>query len=64
MARSKNVYQELAAIGVKIRAASHATVREEIPEAYKNLDLVVDVVDRVGLSRKVARQRPIGVVKG
>ncbi len=64
MARSKNVYQELAAIGVRIRAASHATVREEIPEAYKNLDLVVDVVDRVGLSRKVARQRPIGVVKG
>lgn len=63
-AREKNVFQELAAIGVKIRAASHATVREEIPEAYKNLDLVVEVVDQVGLSQKVARQRPIGVVKG
>jgi RNA-splicing ligase RtcB len=37
---------------------------EEAPEAYKNVDRVVDVVERAGLCRKVARLRPLGVIKG
>jgi tRNA-splicing ligase RtcB len=41
-----------------------ATVAEEIPEAYKDVAEVVEVVERAGLSRKVARLRPVGVVKG
>jgi tRNA-splicing ligase RtcB (3'-phosphate/5'-hydroxy nucleic acid ligase) len=41
-----------------------ATVAEEMPEAYKDVAEVVDVVDRAGLSRRVARLRPMGVVKG
>ena len=37
---------------------------EEQPAAYKDVDHVVDVVDKVGISKKVARLRPIGVIKG
>ncbi|HMF35825.1 MAG TPA: RtcB family protein, partial [Isosphaeraceae bacterium] len=37
---------------------------EEQPAAYKDVDLVVDVVDRIGISSKVARLRPVGVIKG
>jgi tRNA-splicing ligase RtcB len=37
---------------------------EEQPDAYKDVNLVVDVVHRAGLAKKVARMRPIGVIKG
>jgi tRNA-splicing ligase RtcB len=46
------------------RARSWRGLAEEQPDAYKDVDLVVDVVHRAGLSRKVARLRPIGVIKG
>ena len=45
-------------------AAGFATVAEEMPEAYKDVAEVVDVVERAGISRKVAQLRPIGVIKG
>ncbi len=64
MARKMNVVESLRQQGVRIRAASRATIREEIPEAYKDLDEVVEAVVRAGLSRRVTRQRPVGVVKG
>ncbi len=51
-------------IGVKIRAASRDTMEEEIPEAYKDLDIVVDVVHKAKISKKVAKLKPFGVVKG
>ena len=50
--------------GVIVRGASRATVVEEVPEAYKDVAQVVDVVDSAGLARKVVRVRPLGVVKG
>ncbi|MCS7243226.1 MAG: RtcB family protein [Candidatus Calescibacterium sp.] len=50
--------------GISIRASSKATVVEEAPEAYKDASIVVDIVDKVGISSIVARLRPIGVVKG
>jgi tRNA-splicing ligase RtcB len=37
---------------------------EEIPEAYKDVSQVVDVVDGAGISKKVAQLRPLGVIKG
>ena len=40
------------------------TVAEEMPEAYRDGAEVVDVVARAGISRKVARLRPLGVIKG
>jgi len=46
------------------RSAGRKTLREEFPEAYKDVSLVVDVVHRAGLARKVARIKPMGVVKG
>ena len=50
--------------GVIARARSWKGLAEEQPDAYKDVDLVVDVVHRAGLAKKVARLRPIGVIKG
>ena len=63
-ARGRPLLAELEERGVIVRAAGMATVAEEIPEAYKDVAEVVEVVERAGLSRKVARLRPVGVVKG
>ncbi len=63
-ARGRAVADELRKKGIYIRAASRATMVEEIPEAYKDVTDVVEVVDRAGLSRKVVKLRPMGVVKG
>ncbi|MFN2116023.1 MAG: RtcB family protein, partial [Anaerolineae bacterium] len=63
-ASGRDILSELAAVGVQVRAASRATVSEEIPEAYKDVRAVVDVVHEAGIGRKVARLRPLGVVKG
>ena len=59
-----DIQQELAARGIIVRAASRGTLAEEAPEAYKDVSLVVDTVHDVGISRRVARMRPIGVIKG
>ena len=64
VARARNVPRELAARGILVRAASRATVDEEIPEAYKDVARVVDVVHAAGIGRKVARLAPVAVVKG
>jgi tRNA-splicing ligase RtcB len=50
--------------GIILRAETRDGILEEIPEAYKDIDAVVDVVHNAGLARKVARLRPIGVIKG
>lgn len=63
-ARGRRVDKELAARGVIARAQSWRGLAEEQPAAYKDVNLVVDVVDRAGISRKVARMKPIGVIKG
>ncbi len=46
------------------RSRGKTTLREEVPEAYKDVNMVVDVVQRAGLARKVAKIKPMGVVKG
>jgi tRNA-splicing ligase RtcB len=63
-AAGRRIDKELEAKGIIARAQSHRGLAEEQPKAYKNVDDVVEVVDRAGLSRKVARMRPIGVIKG
>ncbi len=50
--------------GIIVRAETKDGITEEIPEAYKDVDAVVEVVHNAGLSKKVARLKPIGVVKG
>jgi tRNA-splicing ligase RtcB len=60
----RNVAQELRAQGIQVMAASREVLREEVPDAYKDVDKVVDVCVRAGICRRVARMKPIGVVKG
>jgi tRNA-splicing ligase RtcB len=50
--------------GIILRAETRDGILEEVPEAYKDIDAVVDVVHAAGLARKVARLRPLGVIKG
>jgi len=64
LARPRNIPKELEARGIVVRAATRATVDEEMPEAYKDVARVVDVVHAAGIGRKVAQLRPVGVVKG
>jgi tRNA-splicing ligase RtcB len=56
--------EELEAQGIRVRAQSMAGLAEEAPDAYKNIDAVVEVVQGAGLARKVARLRPLAVMKG
>ena len=63
-ASGRRIDKELLGRGVVARSRSRRGLAEEQPDAYKNVDLVVDVVHKAGLARKVARMRPIGVVKG
>ncbi|HKQ60020.1 MAG TPA: RtcB family protein [Candidatus Polarisedimenticolaceae bacterium] len=62
--QGRRIDRELAEQGVIARSPSWKGLAEEQPAAYKDVDLVVDVVERAGLSKKVARLRPIGVIKG
>jgi tRNA-splicing ligase RtcB len=50
--------------GIVVRSPSSRGLAEEAPEAYKDVERVVEVVDRAGLAARVARLRPIGVLKG
>jgi len=63
-ARKRHVIAELEEQGIRVRAASRRTVEEEMPEAYKDVADVVEVVRGADLARKVARIRPIAVIKG
>jgi len=63
-ARGRALYRELQDKGICVRTASKATLAEEMPEAYKDVSRVVDVVHAAGLARKVVRLRPLGVMKG
>ncbi|OPL12457.1 MAG: RNA-splicing ligase RtcB [delta proteobacterium MLS_D] len=60
----RQVRTELEKQGIIVMATGRATINEEIPEAYKNIEDVVNVVHGAGLSRKVARMRSIGCIKG
>jgi tRNA-splicing ligase RtcB (3'-phosphate/5'-hydroxy nucleic acid ligase) len=64
LAGPRDIAGEMARRGVLVRAASRATVDEEIPEAYKDVADVVRVVTGAGIARKVVRLRPVAVVKG
>jgi tRNA-splicing ligase RtcB len=62
--KGRDLLREMADRGVTVMATGRSTVAEEMPEAYKDVSEVVDVMDGAGISRKVARLRPVGVVKG
>jgi tRNA-splicing ligase RtcB len=56
--------KKLEELGVILRAETRDGILEEIPEAYKDIDAVIDVVHNAGLARRVARLKPVGVIKG
>ncbi len=62
--RGDRIRAELMKDGIYVRATHGALLAEEAPQAYKKSDDVVDVVDKAGISRIVARLRPLGVAKG
>ncbi len=64
VAQGRAIVRELEDQGIYVRSAGVRTLKEEIPEAYKDVANVVDVVEGAGISKKVARLRPIGVIKG
>ncbi len=59
-----DIAQRLANQGIVVKAGSRDGLLEEASEAYKDVKEVVEVADKAGISRKVARTRPIGVIKG
>jgi tRNA-splicing ligase RtcB len=63
-AKGRNLKRELEDKGILVRAASKATIDEEMSEAYKDATEVVDTTDGAGIGKKVARLRPLIVVKG
>jgi tRNA-splicing ligase RtcB len=56
--------RELEKRGIRVRAGSLAGLAEEAPQAYKDVDRVIEVVHGAGIARKVARLVPVAVVKG
>lgn len=63
-AKGRAIWREMEDKGIFVRSAGRETLAEEMSEAYKDISNVVDVVHNAGISRKVARLRPMGVVKG
>ncbi len=62
--RGQDLRAELEAQQIAVRAGSMSGLAEEAPQAYKDVDRVVEVVHQAGIARKVARTRPLGVMKG
>ncbi len=60
----RSVLQSLEDAGIYVRSETKKGILEEIPEAYKDVDEVIEVVHNAGLAKKVARLRPMGVIKG
>jgi len=62
--RGDDIKQELEAKGETIKATSPKVLAEEAPGAYKDIEIVIDTVHNAGISKKVARMIPLGVIKG
>ncbi len=63
-AHGRRIAEELSRRGVVVMATGKGTLAEEMPEAYKDVADVVGVTERAGIARRVARLRPLGVIKG
>lgn len=62
--RGEDLRRDLLQRGIRVQAGSNAGLAEEAPQAYKDVDEVVKVVSGAGIAKKVARLRPVVVVKG
>jgi tRNA-splicing ligase RtcB len=64
VAKGRNIISEMLKKGIVVRGAGRGTIAEEISEAYKDVANVVDVAHGAGISKKVAKLKPLGVIKG
>jgi tRNA-splicing ligase RtcB len=64
MGKGRDLFNEMLKMGVFVQAKGFHTVAEEMPYAYKDVSTVVDVMEQAGISRKVVKLKPIGVIKG
>ncbi|MBN2600617.1 MAG: RtcB family protein, partial [Candidatus Marinimicrobia bacterium] len=62
--QGRNLYAEMAKAGIFVMAEGKSTMAEEMPDAYKNVTEVVNTMHNAGITRKVARFTPMGVIKG
>lgn len=62
--QGRSPIEYMASQGIKVMASNKGTVSEEMPDAYKDVDIVVDAVEEAGLAKKVARLKPRLVIKG
>jgi tRNA-splicing ligase RtcB len=62
--KGRSINRELEDKGILVRWTGRSTLAEEMPDAYKDVSQVVEVVHNAGISKKVAKLRPIGVIKG
>lgn len=63
-ARGRELFSEMAGRGVALRCQGRTTAAEEMPEAYKDVNSVVEVVHRAGIAKKSVKIRPLAVIKG
>jgi tRNA-splicing ligase RtcB len=64
VAKGRSIVSEMAKLGIIVKGAGRATIDEEISEAYKDVSTVVDVCHGAGIAKKVAKLKPLGVIKG
>lgn len=62
--KGRDLIREMEKLGVVVQARGMRTIAEEMPEAYKDVSMVVEAMHKSGISRKVAKLRPVGVIKG
>jgi tRNA-splicing ligase RtcB len=62
--RGEQVLKNLESKGITVRAGNMKGLAEEAPQAYKNVESVVTVAHNTGISKIIARTKPIGVIKG
>lgn len=64
MAKGKDIYKELRDKNIVIKSRDWRTLAEEMPDAYKDVGNVVDVIAELGFAKKIAKLKPMGVIKG
>ncbi|MBU0534214.1 MAG: RtcB family protein [Candidatus Omnitrophica bacterium] len=64
IAEGRSIFREMEEKGITVRARNKNTLAEEMSEAYKDINMVVDIVHKAGISQKVAKMKPLGVIKG
>jgi tRNA-splicing ligase RtcB len=62
--KGRNIVNELARSGILLKAKSNKTIAEEMPDAYKNISEIVDILAQENITIKVAKFKPVGVIKG